>query len=60
MGLSELNAEQKLQIKQSMLCEKLNGFLSYSELCEADNLITDKELEDWYGNTNFVDEDFNL
>lgn len=31
---------------------------SYSELADADRLITDEELETEFGNTEFVPDDF--
>ena len=43
-----------------MLSEKLNGDVSYGELCQADKLIADEEVEERYGATYFVDEYFDL
>jgi len=59
MQLHELNKEQKIQLKQSILTEKI-GNPSFGELLEADNLVTDEELEKKYGGSYFVEEDFTI
>lgn len=53
----ELTSEQKLELKQALLCEKLEG-VSYEELADADALVSDSELEERYGATTFSDDDF--
>lgn len=61
MKLSDLSSEQKLELKQNLL-EKKNEAkgegTSYGELADADQLVTDAELEAEYGNTEFTDDDF--
>lgn len=57
MTLKDLNNDQKLQLKQSILVEKQQS-TSYGELSNADTLVTDAELEEKLGGTEFVDEDF--
>ena len=57
MNLSDLNNDQKLQLKQSILVEKQQS-TSYGELSNADTLVTDAELEEKLGGTEFVEEDF--
>ena len=57
MKLSDLNNEQKRQLKESILVEKSES-VSYGELANADTLVTDAELEEHFVGTNFVDEDF--
>ena len=57
MNLSELNEEQKLQLKESILAERDNN-ISLGELFLADDLVTDEELEKRYGSVYFVEEDF--
>jgi hypothetical protein len=57
MNLSDLNYEQKIQLKQNILTEKSES-VSYGELADADTLVTDDELEEHFGGTHFVDEDF--
>ena len=61
MTLKELNSEQRLQLKQDMLTRRMDEqgeSPSYSELADADRLITDEELEAEFGNTEFVPDDF--
>ena len=50
MSYNELNRDQILALKQDNV--------SYNELVEADNLVSDEELEQEYKNVNFVEEDF--
>ena len=57
MKLQDLNKEQIIQLKQSLYCER-NENASYGELAEIDNLVSDEELKEEYGDTYFVDEDF--
>ena len=57
MTLNDLNREQKIQLKQSILTERDNN-VSFGELIIADELVTDEELEEKYGGTTFVEEDF--
>ena len=57
MKLQDLNREQIIQLKQRLYCEK-NENASYGELAEIDNLVSDEELKEEYGDTYFVDEDF--
>ena len=54
MSYEELNRDQILVLKQNYL----KGNVSYYELAEADNLVSDEELEQEYKNVNFVEEDF--
>ena len=54
MSYKELNRDQILALKQSYLQDSV----SYNELAEADNLVSDEELEQEYKNVNFVEEDF--
>ena len=57
MVLEELNRNQKIQLKQRILTETHDS-VSYGELANADNLVSDEELEEWFGGTSFVEEDF--
>ena len=57
MSYKELNRDQILALKQSYLVRTQNN-VSYNELAEADNLVSDEELEQEYKNVNFVEEDF--
>lgn len=57
MSYDELNRDQILALKQNYLVRTQNN-VSYNELAEADNLVSDEELEQEYKNVNFVEEDF--
>ena len=57
MSYDELNRDQILALKQSYLVRTQDN-VSYNELAEADNLVSDEELEQEYKNVNFVEEDF--
>ena len=57
MSYKELNRDQILTLKQSYLVRTRDS-VSYNELAEADNLVSDEELEQEYKNVNFVEEDF--
>lgn len=57
MSYKELNRDQILTLKQSYLVRTQDS-VSYNELAEADNLVSDEELEQEYKNVNFVEEDF--
>lgn len=57
MKLTELNQKQRLQLKESILTEKLVN-VSYGELANANSLISDTELEECFGTTTFVEDDF--
>ena len=57
MSYKELNRDQILALKQSYLVRTQSN-VSYNELAEADNLVSDEELEQEYKNVNFVEEDF--
>ena len=57
MTLQELTKEQKTLLKQSLLFK--NGkSVFYSELTDADSLISDEELEAEFGSTVFSPDDF--
>ena len=57
LSFDELNDEQRLELKQSILCAReLN--VSYGELADADELVSDEELEEEYGATVFSEDDF--
>lgn len=57
MSYEELNRNQLLALKQNYLVRTQDN-VSYNELAEADNLVSDEELEQEYKNVNFVEEDF--
>ena len=57
MSYKELNRDQILALKQNYLVRTQDN-VSYNELAEADNLVSDEELEQEYKNVDFVEEDF--
>jgi hypothetical protein len=61
MRLKDLSGDQKLQLKQDILTRRMDEkgeSPSYCELADADDLVSDKELEDEFCGTEFVPEDF--
>lgn len=57
MTLKELNKNQIEQLKQRYYCDR-NENVSYGELINIDELVSDEEIEEEYGATFFVEEDF--
>lgn len=58
MSVHDLNRDQIVQLKQTMLAERSDEDLSYGELADADSLVTDAEVFAEYAGTEFVEEDF--
>jgi hypothetical protein len=61
MRVSELSDDEKYELKQRQLIERCEGTgesPSWNELACAHLLVTDTELEDIYGDTEFTEEDF--
>ena len=61
MTLKELNSDQRLQLKQDILTRRMDAkgeSPSYGELADADNLVSDQELEAEFGGTEFSPDDF--
>ena len=61
MSVYELNRDQLISLKQSMVMERCNERgedASYGELADADETISDNEVFEEYAGTNFVEEDF--
>ena len=61
MKLKDLNGDQRLQLKQRILTDRMDAkgeSPSYGELADADTLVTDEELEAEFGDTEFVPDDF--
>lgn len=57
MGLHELNKEQKLFLKQQYLCSH-QEVTSWGNLANADELVSDSQLEEEFGHISFAEEDF--
>ena len=61
MTFDELNEDQRLELKQRILTERneqRGEGTSYGELADADDLVSDEDLKDWYGGTEFSPDDF--
>ena len=61
MTLSELTRDQKIELKQQMLIDRgddQGNDVYWSELAEADDLVSDEELEKEFAGTDFVPDDF--
>lgn len=61
MTVHDLNPDQLLQLKQSMLCERMDAkdeSPAYGDLDEADEIISDMEVMSQYAGVNFVPDDF--
>ena len=59
--LKDLNDDQRLQLKQRILTDRMDAkgeSPSYGELADADTLVTDEELEAEFSDTEFVPDDF--
>ncbi len=59
--IKELNREQLIQVKQNYLTMKNDAAgegISYSEIAEADLLVTDAEIFEAYKGTEFTTGDF--
>ena len=56
MNVRELNREQLTILKGRYLSK--DEYISYGELLEADNLVSDETIFDELEGINFVEEDF--
>ena len=57
MSVYELSNNQLIELKQNYLCEVQEN-VSYGELCDADNIVSDEEFFQAYSCTVFSSEDF--
>ena len=57
MGVKDLTREQLIELKQRYYTER-NENVSYGELADIDNLVSDNEIFEEYGHITFVEEDF--
>lgn len=61
MTISELTEEQKFQLKQDIVfrrCQDEDRFPCWSELADAGETVSDGDLEEAFGDVDFVQEDF--
>jgi hypothetical protein len=57
MSVKDLTREQLIELKQRYYTER-NENVSYGELADIDNLVSDNEIFEEYGDITFVAEDF--
>ena len=57
MSVKDLTREQLIELKQRYYTER-NENVSYGELADIDNLVSDNEIFEEYGHITFVEEDF--
>ena len=61
MTFAELNEDQRIQLKQRILVDRNEAIgegTSYGELADADELVSDEDLEACYAGTEFSPDDF--
>ena len=61
MTFAELNKDQRIQLKQRILVDRNEAIgegTSYGELADADELVSDEDLEARYAGTEFSPDDF--
>ncbi len=58
MSVEELPREALQELKQRYYAEKYDEDLSYGELADIDNIVSDEEVFDEYGGTSFTEDDF--
>lgn len=58
MTVYDLNRDQLIELKQRYLADAAGRDLSYGELADADSLVTDEEIYNYYAGTEFVVDDF--
>ena len=57
MRLDELDRDRIVELKQALLTER-EGSVSYEELANADELVSDEELAAKWGGVCFTEDDF--
>lgn len=57
MSIYDLNREQLSQVKAAYLNDRSNG-LYWSEICDADSLVSDEQVMNEYKDTEFSEDDF--
>lgn len=56
MTVYDLTRDQLIELKQSILCE--HGCLSYGELADADEIVSDNAVYSEFDNYDFSTDDF--
>ena len=57
LTVDELSSEQLTILKQNMYSE-INDTVSWSELADIDNLVSDEEVKEYYKDFTFTEDDF--
>ena len=57
MGVKELSREQLIELKINYYCNN-NENVSYGELANIDEIVTDEEIFEEYSATIFTEDDF--
>ena len=57
MSIYDLNREQLSQVKAAYLNEKSSS-VYWSEICDADTLVSDEQVMNEYKDTEFSEDDF--
>ena len=58
MGIDNLTASQREQLKITVLEDVLGYEPSYGEIAAADEIVSDEYIEEEFAGFHFVDEDF--
>lgn len=58
MGIDNLTASQREQLKITVLEDVLGYEPSYGEIACADEIVSDEYIEEVYGGVNFTEADF--
>ena len=58
MGIDNLTASQREQLKITVLEDVLGCEPSYGEIAAADEIVSDEYIEEEFAGVHFVDEDF--
>ena len=61
MKVTELNRDQLVELKQRYLTDWYNGYgqcPSWEELANADTIVSDETIQDYFDGIEFVPEDF--
>jgi hypothetical protein len=58
MKVMELTRNELIELKINYLAEMQDGEVSFGEMAEADLIVSDATIFDYYGNIDFVKDDF--
>ena len=58
MAFDDLSREQLIELKQGMLEKILDGCVSWGDLADADEIVSDEMARQEYGDVEFSPDDF--